>query len=72
MNEVVVYTKPNCGGCIGTKRHLDRLGIPWSEAPIEDIHALAVEQGISAAPVVVAGEQMWGGYRPDRIDALIS
>ena len=69
---VVVYTKPACGGCIGTKRHLDRLGITYSEAPIDDIRALATEQGIMAAPVVVAGEQMWGGYRPDRIDALIA
>jgi len=55
-----------------TIRHLEKRGVAYTTGPIADIHDLATEQGIMAAPVVVAGEQMWGGYRPDRIDALIS
>ena len=68
----VVYTKPNCPACSMTIRHLEKRGIDYATGPIADIHDLATKQGIMAAPVVVAGEQMWGGYRPDRIDALIS
>jgi len=68
----VVYTKPNCPACSMTIRHLKKRGIEYAIGPIDYIRDHAAEQGIMAAPVVVAGEQMWGGYRPDRIDALIS
>jgi glutaredoxin-like protein NrdH len=68
---VTVYTMPACGGCIATKKHLERAGIPYITGSIDDVRDLAVQLGITAAPVVeVDGELAWGGYRPDRIDAL--
>ncbi|KIU17931.1 glutaredoxin family protein [Mycolicibacterium llatzerense] len=73
---VTVYTKPACPACDATKRRLKKLGIEFHEAQILDgeyAEALA-ELGITQAPVVCASvdgdEQTWGGYRPDRIDAL--
>lgn len=68
---VTVYTKPACGGCIATKKHLDKLGIPYAVGSMDDIRDLAIEQGILAAPVVEVDGQLWGGYRPDRIAALV-
>lgn len=69
---IVVYTKPSCGGCMATKSHLGKLGLAYSEQPIEGILDRAVAAGITAAPVVTADDQMWGGYRPDRIKALVT
>lgn len=75
---VVVYTKPACGGCIATKRHLEKLSIPFVALPFDDT-ALEVARtaGITAAPLVRVDNgggnaTYWGGYRPDRIDALAS
>lgn len=74
---ITVYTTPSCPACAATKRHLDRLGIPYLEIPIDSdpniIEAIG-ELELSTAPVVCAStggkEQVWSGYRPDRIDAL--
>lgn len=70
---VDVYTKPACGGCVATKRHLTKLGIEFTERQLDDtIREAAFANGALAAPVVVIdGGAMWGGYRPDRIDALV-
>lgn len=68
---VTLYTKPACGGCIATKRALEKAKIGYVEAPIEDIREAALEQGIAAAPIVVLPDgTMWGGFRPDRIKEL--
>lgn len=69
---VTVYTKPNCPACTLTKRHLDKLGVPYREAHVEEVYHAAKDRGITAAPVVQAGPDMWGGYRPDRIEALVA
>lgn len=68
---VTVYTKPNCPACILTKRKLADLGVAHNELPIDDaVTAEAQAQGITAAPIVRVGEQMWGGFRPDRLSAI--
>lgn len=70
---VTLYVQPNCGGCIATKRALEKIKIAYVEAPIEDIREAALAQGIAAAPVVKLPDgQMWGGFRPDRIKALVA
>lgn len=68
----VVYTKPNCPQCTATIRHLERIGIAYDTAPIDDdVLKQAAAAGISAAPIVlVEGKAVWGGYRPDAIDRL--
>lgn len=72
---VTVYTTDNCMGCVQTKRHLDRRGIPFTEVAIDDdTRAAILSLGYTAAPVVCANvdgrERMWSGYRPDSIDDL--
>lgn len=68
---ITVYTKPACGGCIATKRHLTRLGLQFAERPIDGILERAQAAGVTSAPVVVVDDdQIWGGYRPERLEAL--
>lgn len=69
---VDLYTKPNCPACTLTKRQLDKREIIHNEHDIETILDEAKARGITSAPIVVVGEQMWGGFRPDRIDALVA
>lgn len=74
---VTVYTKPDCPACTTTQNHLAKLGIEFSTQPIDDaIRKVAEIAGITAAPIVriadgVGAAYYWGGYRPDRIKALV-
>lgn len=69
--EVTVYTKPECQGCKLTIKALDKAEIPYSTAPLDDVVlAEAAARNILAAPVVRVGDDLWGGFRPDRIAAL--
>lgn len=77
MTVTVYTTGPSCMACRTTKRHLDRLGITYTEIDIhsdDNIYAACEELGLTTAPIVCAstddGEEYWDGYRPDRIDAL--
>jgi glutaredoxin-like protein NrdH len=69
---VDLYTKPNCPACTLTKRQLDKREINHNEHDIDTILDEAKARGITAAPIVVVDGQMWGGFRPDRIDALVA
>lgn len=71
---ITVYSKPNCVQCVATYRALDKAGLEYTIVDIAlDTQALehVVSLGHQQAPVVVAGEQHWSGYRPDRIKALV-
>lgn len=70
---VVVYSKPACVQCDATYRALDKNGIDYTVVDIEaDPAALEYVRGLGylQAPVVVAGDQHWSGFRPDQINAL--
>jgi len=72
---VTVYTKPICGQCIGTKRHLTAKGIHYEEVDVTTnpaaLEYVTEELGYSAAPIVVVDDHNhWAGYRPDLIDKL--
>lgn len=70
---VTVYTLPACVQCDSTKRLLTRSEIAYNEVDLsEDADALAMvrEMGYTAAPVVVAGEDHWSGFRPDKLSTL--
>ncbi|MGG7104615.1 MULTISPECIES: redoxin NrdH [Rhodococcus] len=70
---VTVYTKPACVQCNATYRALDRAGIDYNIIDItEDAQArdYVMSLGYLQAPVVVAGEAHWSGFRPDRIKEL--
>lgn len=71
---VVVYSTPSCMACKMTKRHLEKLGVPYDEQPLEgDALDQAKAAGITSAPMVlVEGKALWGGYRPDAIEKLVA
>lgn len=71
--EVIVYSTPSCVQCKQTYRELDKKGIAYKvvdlaadEAAMSRVRGL----GFSQAPVVEAGEDMWAGFRPDKIKKL--
>lgn len=70
---ITVYSKPACVQCTATTRELDRKGIPYKYVDLtEDASAMDTvkDLGYMQAPVVVAGEDHWSGFRPDKIGAL--
>jgi glutaredoxin-like protein NrdH len=71
--KVTVYSKPSCVACDATYRALDRKGIEYAVVDLStDVDALEQVRalGYLQAPVVVAGDESWSGFRPDQITAL--
>lgn len=73
MDVVTVYSKPACVQCNATYRALENQGIAYrtvdlSRDPdaLERVRAL----GHMQAPVVIAGNEHWSGFRPDKIEDL--
>ncbi|WP_026459801.1 glutaredoxin-like protein NrdH [Schaalia suimastitidis] len=72
---ITVYSKPRCPQCDATYRVLDKQGIAYTSIDVsEDTVALDYIKGLGyqQAPVVVAGDDHWSGFRPDRIKAAIT
>jgi glutaredoxin-like protein NrdH len=70
---VTVYTLPSCVQCESTKKLLAKNKIEFNTIDLSMDHdALAMVQGLGyqAAPVVIAGEKHWAGFRPDMITSL--
>ena len=70
---ITVYSKPNCVQCNATYRALDKAGLRYETVDISlDVEALEQVRalGYAQAPVVVAGEDHWSGFRPDKIKTL--
>ncbi len=73
MSLTTVYTKPACVQCSATERALDRLGVAYKAVDITvdtDAREYVQSLGYLQAPVVVAGNDHWSGFRPDRIKRL--
>ena len=70
---ITIYSKPNCVQCTATYRAMDKAGLSYETVDIS-LDAQALEQvkslGYAQAPVVVAGEDHWSGFRPDKITTL--
>lgn len=72
---ITVYSKPACVQCTATTRALDARGISYSIIDLtEDAGAMekVTSMGYRQAPVVIAGEAHWAGFRPDMIGRLAS
>jgi glutaredoxin-like protein NrdH len=73
MSTITVYTKPACVQCNATFRALDKAGIEYTKVDIT-VDAAARDYvmalGYLQAPVVVAGNDHWAGFRPDRLKTL--
>ena len=70
---ITVYTKPSCVQCTATYRALDSKGIEYEVLDLsQDEAALEAvkELGYLQAPVVVADDEHWSGFRPDKISEL--
>ena len=70
---ITVYTKPACVQCNATYCALDKAGIEYDVIDItENAQArdYVMSLGYLQAPVVVAGENHWSGFRPDEISKL--
>lgn len=70
---VTVYTKPACVQCSATYKALDKQGIAYDVVDIStdpEARDFVMALGYLQAPVVVAGDDHWSGFRPDRIKAL--
>jgi glutaredoxin-like protein NrdH len=70
---VTVYTKPACVQCNATYKALDKQGIAYKTVDItvdSEARDYVIALGYLQAPVVVAGDDHWAGFRPDRIKGL--
>ena len=70
---IIIYTKDNCVQCNATKHAMDRRGIDYQlinlDAQPEAVDSLKA-LGYRQVPVVVAENDRWSGFRPDKIAAL--
>lgn len=72
---VTVYTLPACVQCDSTKRYLAKNNVPYSEVDLSvDVEAMdkVKAMGYASAPVVMAGDEHWSGFRPDKLSGLVS
>jgi glutaredoxin-like protein NrdH len=70
---VVIYTMPDCVQCEATKKYLNKGNVEYSTVDIStsrEAYKLVSSLGYKQAPVVVAGDMHWSGFRPDKIDII--
>jgi glutaredoxin-like protein NrdH len=70
---ITVYAKPACVQCNMTYKALDKLGLDYNVIDIsadDQAREYVMTLGYLQAPVVIAGDQHWSGFRPERIKNL--
>jgi len=70
---VNIYGKPDCLECEATRRHLNKYNVEYLEIDVStDEEALAYVQSLGYAklPVIVAGDDHWFGFRPEKLAHL--
>lgn len=75
MPKVTVYSKPACVQCNATYRALDNAGVDYDVVDMSvDPDALEYVRGLGfvQAPVVVAENNSWSGFQPEKIKSLVS
>ena len=74
--KVTVYGSPTCMPCRSTKKTLDKMGVEYDyidvTADADALDHLKNDLGFGGVPVVVAGDQKWQGFQPDRLAALVA
>lgn len=74
MATITVYTKPSCVQCTMTKKALDKARVDYDTVDISEDQAAfdkIVALGFLAAPVVIAGDESWAGFQPEKIKNLV-
>ena len=72
---ITVYTKPSCVACNQTKKTLDRLELEYEIIDItldSQAYDKVVALGFQSAPVVIAGDNAWAGFQPEKLKALVA
>lgn len=70
---ITVYSKPACVQCTATTRALDARGIDYNIIDLtvdSEAMEMVMSMGYRQAPVVVADDSHWAGFRPDMIGRL--
>ena len=69
---IIIYSKPDCVQCNATYRAFDKQGIDYQVIDPRDQQALnhVKSLGYQQVPVIIAGDDHWSGFRPDKIGAL--
>lgn len=70
---ITVYSKPACVQCAATTRALEARGLSFDVIDLTQDDAAfsrVSDLGYRQAPVVVAGDDHWAGFRPDLIGRL--
>lgn len=70
---VIVWSKPSCVQCNATYRALDAKGIDYEVLDLtEHPDALTAlkDGGYLQAPAVQFRDDLWTGFRPDKIDSI--
>jgi Glutaredoxin-like protein NrdH len=70
---ITIYSKPACVQCTATIRAMDQKGIAYQIIDISADNAAyetVRELGYMQVPVVIAGDEHWAGFRPDKIGQL--
>ncbi|SDQ35917.1 Glutaredoxin-like protein NrdH [Tsukamurella pulmonis] len=73
--DITVYSKPACVQCNATYKALDKAGVPYNVVDIsqdDEARDYVMGLGYLQAPVVVAGDQHWSGFRPEKVRDAVS
>ncbi len=73
VDPITVYIKPACVQCTATYKAFDKAGVDYEVVDIttdNKARDYVMSLGYQQAPVVVAGEEHWSGFRPDRVKAV--
>ena len=70
---ITIYTKNNCMQCVATKNIMDKQGLAYQLINLDD-QPEAIDNlkalGYRQLPVVMADEDHWNGFRPDKLMRL--
>ncbi|WP_288477980.1 glutaredoxin-like protein NrdH [uncultured Pantoea sp.] len=70
---IIIYAKDHCVQCTATKNALDRQGLTYQLVNLDSQPEAADSLkalGYRQVPVVMAGNDHWSGFRPDKIATL--
>lgn len=71
--KVTLFSTPNCIQCKQTAKQFEKRGIVFDTLNLEN-HPEILDQfkglGYTSAPIVLAGNQSWSGFRLSKIEEL--
>lgn len=70
---ITIFTKHNCMQCDATKNMMDKQGLRYRLVNLDQTPEAAeklMALGYRQAPVVMADNEHWSGFRPDKIMRL--